>query len=194
MGKSERNSIFETSTTKSLCYEELKRNFFDCDAMGSDAALWEHRMSSTTPMLLDTLYHSLTYDAQLPGAGVSRLVDLWYGAGNVPAYEVAALEPAPPPAPKFSGDVSWLEKYEEKHDALLVYPNPFTDEITISSQHPNIEVMLFDLYGQVLRTFTVTKETDKTIYVGDLVPGIYFMKYNGFDGNSVVGHLKLIKS
>jgi hypothetical protein len=96
LGISERNSIFETSTTKSLCYEELKRNFFDCDAMGSDATLWEHRMSSTTPMLLDTLYHSLTYDAQLPGAGVSRLVDLWYGAGNVPAYRNSRIGASAP--------------------------------------------------------------------------------------------------
>lgn len=193
MGISERNSIFETSTTKSLCYEELKRNFFDCDAMGSDATLWDHRMSSATPMLLDTLFHSLTFDAQLPGAGVSRLVDLWYGAGNVPAYEVAALVPAPPPAPMYAGDTMWMKDFADKNAALLVYPNPFKDEITISSQHPNIEVMLFDLYGQVVRVFTVTKETDKTIYVGDLVPGIYFLKYIGGGGNAVSGYLKLIK-
>jgi hypothetical protein len=165
--------------------------------VGADAALWEHRISSSTPMLLDTLFHSLTFDAQLPGAGVSRLVDLWYGAGNVPAYEVAALvpapPPAPPPAPMYAGDIMWMKDFADKNAVLLVYPNPFKDEITISSQHPNIEVMLFDLYGQVVRVFTVTKETDKSIYVGDLVPGIYFMKYNGFDGNAVSGHLKLIK-
>jgi hypothetical protein len=73
-------------------------------------------------------------------------------------------------------DIGWvlepdvgLVEYEEP--ALLVYPNPTTDRITLllPSGHPNVRVIICDLTGRV----TTTTWTNGPIDVSRLPNGLY---------------------
>ena len=56
---------------------------------------------------------------------------------------------------------------------LKIYPNPSQTYITIqSSSNQKVETIIFDMYGSVVKTISVT-DVQKSIYIGNLAPGIY---------------------
>ncbi len=65
---------------------------------------------------------------------------------------------------------SSLTENDEKYFDL--YPNPVSEELVIRTNDQVLEVTIFNLTGQVVRTLT---NQDKTILVGDLREGVYMI-------------------
>ncbi|HXU28718.1 MAG TPA: T9SS type A sorting domain-containing protein, partial [Bacteroidia bacterium] len=59
-------------------------------------------------------------------------------------------------------------------DNLVVYPNPFANELTIVS-HTKTTGVLYNLLGDKITEFAL-QNTTQTIHVGDLAPGIYYLQ------------------
>jgi len=60
-------------------------------------------------------------------------------------------------------------------DALQIFPNPATNNITVSGLQNNETIRLYNLNGQLLLTRKATGEKE-TIAVGHLPAGVYFVK------------------
>jgi hypothetical protein len=59
---------------------------------------------------------------------------------------------------------------KEKEQKLTIYPNPATEFITIQLENENEEVIIYDSFGRIVK-----QETGKSIAIGDLTKGIYFV-------------------
>jgi hypothetical protein len=59
----------------------------------------------------------------------------------------------------------------EKHD-VAIYPNPFTDKITIVSHSAQLHYQLFDISGKQMRSGVVFNE----LQLNDIKEGIYLLK------------------
>lgn len=63
-----------------------------------------------------------------------------------------------------------------EENQLLVYPNPFSNQIQISGTEANGEFILYDLLGkEITRQKAVPMET--IIHTGNLLPGVYMLRY-----------------
>lgn len=85
------------------------------------------------------------------------------------------------PAASVNFDFSTLAVNDAAGTKLSVYPNPFTDQVTIAyqlSENSDVTATIYDMSGRVVRT--ITKKTQKagtnnlTIPTKDLKTGIYF--------------------
>jgi hypothetical protein len=75
-------------------------------------------------------------------------------------------------------------------DALTIYPNPFTDRITIGPEVK--EVAIFDISGRNVGAPTITTEAGQTILFPNIAQqGIYILKATTMDGRQIVQ--KIIK-
>ncbi|MEG1591557.1 fibronectin type III domain-containing protein [Chryseobacterium sp.] len=84
-------------------------------------------------------------------------------------------------------DVSWaptvvlgVSEISAKHD-IVIYPNPFTDIITVSGDVELQSVVVYDLSGKIIKQL---KGSEKTISLHDLTSGVYMVKLNMKNGNS----------
>lgn len=84
-------------------------------------------------------------------------------------------------------DVSWAptvvlgtNEVKQKND-VVIYPNPFTDIITISGDVALQSVVVYDLSGKMIKEF---KGSEKTISLHSLTSGVYMVKLNMKNGNS----------
>jgi pectinesterase len=83
-----------------------------------------------------------------------------------------------------------------KNNKLLVYPNPFTDQVTIAmdlKSNSEVEVKIYDVNGRVLKTIRSSEKkglNNLTIDTKDLRTGIYFYNLKTNSGESTG---KLIK-
>jgi hypothetical protein len=66
-----------------------------------------------------------------------------------------------------------IEKFNTANN-LQVYPNPFSNELTITSA-TKTNAMLFDVLGNKINEF-VLQNTTQTISLGDLAPGMYYLQ------------------
>ena len=80
---------------------------------------------------------------------------------------------------------------DEKENHLLVYPNPFNNELTINYELKNNKAILviYNLVGKQILTQTIT-QNNTTINLSNLVSGIYFLKVT--DGSNLITR-KVIK-
>ncbi len=70
-----------------------------------------------------------------------------------------------------------VEHTENLNTKIEFYPNPATDNITVSSNNSIIQnIELFDLTGNCLFQNCVVKNKSFSFYAGDFPPGIYILK------------------
>lgn len=67
--------------------------------------------------------------------------------------------------------------------SVQIYPNPASDFITISNLQGKETLEIFDLKGQLMKTFYGNAE-DATINIAHLASGVYFVKITNQKGNS----------
>lgn len=65
-----------------------------------------------------------------------------------------------------------LSLEDNQLDQVLVFPNPFTDQLTIKHLPGKATITLYDLNGKVIHS-AETNSTDEIIHVGEITPGIY---------------------
>lgn len=87
----------------------------------------------------------------------------------------------------FWDDLSWaptvalgVSEISTKQD-IVIYPNPFTDIITVSGDVELQSVVVYDLSGKIIKQL---KGSEKTISLHDLTSGVYMVKLNMKNGNS----------
>ncbi len=68
-----------------------------------------------------------------------------------------------------------------KAEGIAVYPNPFSDIITVSGLKDRDNLALVDLTGRTIYNWTSSSET-QTFAIGDLAAGIYLLKIMNEDG------------
>ena len=57
-----------------------------------------------------------------------------------------------------------------------VYPNPFSNELKVHLNNSADEILLYDIAGKQLRSFNDSGKLVTLRGLGDLNPGIYFLK------------------
>lgn len=72
---------------------------------------------------------------------------------------------------------------------VKVFPNPFTDQITVSSEVELQKIELIQANGQVLNSLTVSGK-DFTFETSQLINGIYFLQVTNVEGMEII---KIIK-
>ena len=72
---------------------------------------------------------------------------------------------------------------------VKVFPNPFTDQITVSSEVELQKIELIQANGQVLNSVTVSGK-DFTFETSQLINGIYFLQVTNMEGMEII---KIIK-
>lgn len=87
----------------------------------------------------------------------------------------------------FWDNISWaptvvlgVNDISAKQD-IVIYPNPFTDTITISGDVQLQSVVVYDLSGKMIKEF---KGSEKTISLHSLTSGVYMVKLNMKNGSS----------
>lgn len=74
-------------------------------------------------------------------------------------------------------------------DIVKVFPNPFTDQITVSSETELQKIELIQANGQVVKSVTVSGK-DFTFETSQLINGIYFLQVTNVEGMEII---KIIK-
>ena len=82
-----------------------------------------------------------------------------------------------------------VEEPLPQHTSLLIYPNPTNGNVTIVTSGGD-ELLLYDLTGKLVTTYTMPTQTDLTISTQELASGIYFLQLKGED--KVLGSVKLV--
>jgi hypothetical protein len=72
---------------------------------------------------------------------------------------------------------------------VKVFPNPFTDQIAVSSEVELQKIQLIQANGQVLNSVTVSGK-DFTFETSQLINGIYFLQVTNMEGMEMI---KIIK-
>lgn len=75
------------------------------------------------------------------------------------------------------GEVSTVGIDENKRSALLVYPNPARDIITISNpDRSRLVVTIMDTKGQILKTAHINERINETLDISSLSNGVYIIR------------------
>ncbi len=72
---------------------------------------------------------------------------------------------------------------------ITVYPNPFTNQITVSSETGLQKIELFHANGQVINNVSIS-DKEFTLETSQLMNGIYFLQVTSLDGMEII---KIIK-
>jgi hypothetical protein len=78
-------------------------------------------------------------------------------------------------------------------DAVLIYPNPVTDKLTVNvpNNSQNTSLSLFDLSGRVVKNIKLSDgQTSATIEMGQANPGIYMLKVSDGSNTQVIKVIK----
>lgn len=79
---------------------------------------------------------------------------------------------------KFSNAVVGISKNQMEEDGIIIYPNPFTSQTTISfsKEQTNTIISIIDILGKVVMQFSNVMGTEVSIDRGSLQAGIYFIQ------------------
>ncbi len=101
----------------------------------------------------------------------------WYGLDQLPVY----IDTVPPlnlkrMVSRFRPCIG-VDVNETYHDRQLsIYPNPLTDNLLIENTSRDAQIQLMDITGKEI--ITLGCQSDRTsIYLGNLNPGFYLIKY-----------------
>jgi hypothetical protein len=59
---------------------------------------------------------------------------------------------------------------------IRIYPNPATDEVTISSDKPFSKIEIYSVTGELIKQLSNIAENLVKISIGDYTSGMYFIK------------------
>ena len=78
---------------------------------------------------------------------------------------------------KLKSDLVGLDNFQQVNN-FIVYPNPVNDILFLTNTDNNIneEVTITDVSGKIIKSF---KLKSKTVYVGNLANGVYFINLGG---------------
>jgi hypothetical protein len=76
-----------------------------------------------------------------------------------------------------------------KTENVLVYPNPFLDQITISSESVLERIELFQASGSIISVNEISSK-EFTLDTNQLLKGIYFLQITNSKGKEIVKILK----
>ncbi|MDO6760449.1 right-handed parallel beta-helix repeat-containing protein [Tamlana sp. 2_MG-2023] len=86
------------------------------------------------------------------------------------------------------------EEIEVKENAFSLYPNPASDLLNIKTgPDSDYKVNILDVKGRLVKTFSIQKNTTKTISVSDLNSGFYILAYIAHLDGSVKSKKLIIK-
>lgn len=92
-------------------------------------------------------------------------------------------------------DVSAIKEFPSEICSIVVFPNPTTKYVTISTQNTtqieNFCYQLLDANGRIIKTKAIQSENEQ-IDFSELLPSIYFLKI--FQENREVKNFKIVKS
>lgn len=91
-----------------------------------------------------------------------------------------------PSSIELPGNNAFLSTDQIAKEKIEIYPNPFTDELTISSFGANLEYALIEMSGKTV----LNGNTAGMIDTETLTPGVYFLRVNQSDSFQ---HFKVIK-
>jgi hypothetical protein len=77
-----------------------------------------------------------------------------------------------------------------KTENVLVFPNPFLDQITISSESVLERIELFQASGSIISAVNEISSKEFTLDTNQLLKGIYFLKVTNSKGKEIVKILK----
>ena len=77
------------------------------------------------------------------------------------------------------------EGVEELTFAINIYPNPVNDRLYIEAEVVAEEVSIFDIYGRIQKLSAISHQPS-VIDVSDLNGGVYFVKINTANGDTIV--------
>ncbi len=93
-----------------------------------------------------------------------------------------------------NGSAIGIDELNGKTNALVCYPNPFSNQTTIqlnTSEHITSWILnVYDINGKLVRTETVSNSNQITINRNELGDGMYF--YQGVSKSGIIGSGKLI--
>ncbi|TVR68133.1 MAG: T9SS C-terminal target domain-containing protein [Marinilabiliales bacterium] len=72
-----------------------------------------------------------------------------------------------------------------------IFPNPFTDQLTISNPGSFSRITLLNVTGQVIGNYNIIDLEEKTISTGNLEKGIYLLRFEKENGINLV--IKMVK-
>jgi hypothetical protein len=78
----------------------------------------------------------------------------------------------------------------EASDGTVIYPNPAQNSITISGLSGNEDIILTDINGRTLSTYTANGSTDIQLPVNSLSSGMYFVQISSSTATKTV---KIVK-
>jgi hypothetical protein len=78
----------------------------------------------------------------------------------------------------------------EKNDAIIVYPNPASESVTISSPEPAAVIEVYSTAGQLMKS-AVSNNMTSQINISDLPSGSYIIRISGNNGFTIC-HKNLI--
>lgn len=86
--------------------------------------------------------------------------------------------------------------FEKETERIRVFPNPFSDKVTIGILEPNfdtsnITLIVYDIFGKEILNMPMLKNDQTTIYLKNLPKGIYYLIIK--NKNKTVHTEKLIK-
>jgi len=95
----------------------------------------------------------------------------------------------------FSPNIVGITKNLESENVVAIFPNPFSDFLTINFQNAsaieNYEIKLLDFLGRASTPLSATTKTGKEIDLSSLPKGIYFLQI--WHKEKLIGTEKLIK-
>lgn len=82
-----------------------------------------------------------------------------------------------------------VNETEINNNAIIVFPNPANETITIKSNNSEIveDIKIYNEFGQLVKTLDVNMET---FYIADLPPGMYFITLTNAKGRFVAKFIK----
>ncbi len=75
-----------------------------------------------------------------------------------------------------AGDECITSVTKIKESTILVYPNPFIDQVTLAANEKINEIRIVDITGKEIRRVSVSTSETVNIYVGDLTSGTYLIE------------------
>jgi hypothetical protein len=75
---------------------------------------------------------------------------------------------------------------------ITIYPNPFTNRITILNANTILKLKIYNSKGSLIKSISTTPDSKKEISLDETPPGIYFIQC--IDANNKTKILRIIKS